>query len=54
MQVSPVTMSHPSPRTPAPHCLPLGIKDLLKEAPRLLLWGLLLEAFAFALRLFAF
>jgi hypothetical protein len=26
-QVSPVTMSHPSPRTSAPPCLPLFIKE---------------------------
>jgi hypothetical protein len=32
MQVSLVTMSHPSQRTVAPPlCLPLDIKDLLKE-----------------------
>jgi hypothetical protein len=32
MQVSLVTMSHPSPRTVAPPpCLPLYIKDSLKE-----------------------
>jgi hypothetical protein len=32
MHVSPVTMSHPSPRTVAPPpCLPLVIKDPLKE-----------------------
>jgi hypothetical protein len=35
MQVSPVTMSHPFPRTAAPPCLPLGIKDSLKEDARL-------------------
>jgi hypothetical protein len=49
-QVSPVTMSRPSPRTTAPPCLPLGIKDSLKEDARLLFWGL----FAFALRLLLF
>jgi hypothetical protein len=38
MQVSPVTMSHPS--WAAPPCLPLDIKDSLKEDERLLLWGL--------------
>jgi hypothetical protein len=53
MQVSPVTMSHPSPGTAALPCLPLDIKDSLKEN-----WGvafaldLLLEAFAFGLLLF--
>jgi hypothetical protein len=36
MQVSPVTMSHPFPRTAAPPCLPLGIKDSLKEDKTLL------------------
>jgi hypothetical protein len=48
-QVSPVTISHPSPRNVAsPPYLPLGIKDSLKEDTRLLLfalglllWGLL-------------
>jgi hypothetical protein len=35
-QVSPVTMSCPSLRTTAPSCLPLGIKDSLKEEKRLL------------------
>jgi hypothetical protein len=45
MQVSPVTMSHPSSRTAAPPCLPLSIKYSLKEDARLLLWGLLLLAF---------
>jgi hypothetical protein len=35
MQVSPVTVSRPSPRTVAPPtCLPLDIKDLLKEDMR--------------------
>jgi hypothetical protein len=29
-------VSHPSPRTAAPPCLPLDIKDLLKEDDRLL------------------
>jgi hypothetical protein len=46
-QVSPVTMSHPSPRTAVPPCLPLGIKDSLKEDARLLLWAFCFEAFAF-------
>jgi hypothetical protein len=36
-QVSPVTMSRPSPRASAPPCLPLFIKGLLKEG-----WGLVL------------
>jgi hypothetical protein len=35
--VSPVTMSHPSLRTAAPPCLPLDIKDSLKEDMRFLL-----------------
>jgi hypothetical protein len=47
-QVSPVTMSHPSPRTAVPPCLPLDIKDSLKEDTRVLLWGFLLWAFALA------
>jgi hypothetical protein len=34
MQVSPVTMSGPSPRTAAPPCLSLCIKDSLKEDQR--------------------
>jgi hypothetical protein len=55
MQVSPVTMSHPSLRTTAPPCLPLDIKDSLKEDTRLLLLGFLLQRLfalgAFALRL---
>jgi hypothetical protein len=35
MQVSLVTMSHPSPRTVAPPpCLPLDIKDVLKKDRR--------------------
>jgi hypothetical protein len=39
-QVPPVTMSRPSRRTAAPPCLPLGIKDSLKEDTLgLLLWG---------------
>jgi hypothetical protein len=37
MQVSPVTVSRPSRRTAAPPCLPLGVKDSLKEDRRLLL-----------------
>jgi hypothetical protein len=54
-QVSPVTMSFPSPRTPAPPCLPLGIKDSLKEDGRLLLWELFaLGALAFRLLFWAF
>jgi hypothetical protein len=40
MQVPLVTMSCPSPRTAAPRpCLPLGIKDSLKEVVRLFGWG---------------
>jgi hypothetical protein len=39
-QVSIVTMSCPSPRTVAlPPCLPLDIKDSLKEDVRLFGWG---------------
>jgi hypothetical protein len=35
MQISLVTMSRPSPRTVAPSpCLPLYVKDLLKEEER--------------------
>jgi hypothetical protein len=49
MQVSPVTMSHPSLRTAAPLCLPLDIKDSLKEDRRLFALGFLLKAVAFAL-----
>jgi hypothetical protein len=37
----------PSRRITAPPCLPLDIKDSLKEDARLLLWGFLLWAFAF-------
>jgi hypothetical protein len=48
MQVSPVTMSCSSPRTAALPCLPLGIKDSLKEDAGLLLFGLLMgKAFGF-------
>jgi hypothetical protein len=40
MQVSLVIMSHPSPRTVAPPpCLPLDIKDLLKENKRFWMEG---------------
>jgi hypothetical protein len=40
MQVSLVTMSHPSPGTVAPPpCLPLNIKDSLKEDTEVLGWG---------------
>jgi hypothetical protein len=42
MQVSPVTMSCPSPKASAPLCLPLFIKGPLKEEE-----GLLLFAFGF-------
>jgi hypothetical protein len=47
MQVSPVTMSHPSPRTIAPSpCLSLDIKDSLKEDMRFLDVGsFLMESF---------
>jgi hypothetical protein len=45
MQVSPVAMSRPSPRITAPSCLPLGIKDSLKEDRRFLLLALGLLAF---------
>jgi hypothetical protein len=31
IQVSPVTISHPSPRANPPPCLPLFIKEALKE-----------------------
>jgi hypothetical protein len=48
MQVSPVTMSRPLQRTAAPPCLPLDIKDLLKEDVRLFALG------AFALRFLGF
>jgi hypothetical protein len=52
MQVSPVTMSHPSPRTTAPL---LGIKDSLKEDARLFALGLFdLASFALRLLLWAF
>jgi hypothetical protein len=53
-QVSPVTMSHPSLRTAAPPCLPLGTKDSLKEDSRLLLWRLCFGDFCFLLKGFAF
>jgi hypothetical protein len=47
-QISPVTMSHPSPRTAAPPpCLPLAIKDLPKEDERLLDEGSLLDVGGF-------
>jgi hypothetical protein len=48
MQVSPATMSCPSPRASAPPCLPLGIRGLLKEDIKPLL-----EAFAFCFGLLA-
>jgi hypothetical protein len=52
-----VSLQHPSQRTTAPSCLPLGIKDSLKEDAglfclRLLLFGFLMGK-AFGLRLFA-
>jgi hypothetical protein len=48
-QVSPVTMSHPSLRTTAPLCLPLDIKDPLKEdrAGGGLFWAFCFGLFAF-------
>jgi hypothetical protein len=39
MQVSPVTMSCPAPRTAVPPCLPRSIKDPLKEDGGLLLFA---------------
>jgi hypothetical protein len=48
-QVSPVTMSHPSPRTTIPPCLPLDIKDPLKEDTGFLLWAFCFGAFALGL-----
>jgi hypothetical protein len=51
-QVSPVTMSHPFQRTAAPPCLPLGIKDSLKEDARLLLWAFAFGFWAFGLLAF--
>jgi hypothetical protein len=45
MQISLITMSHPSLRTVAPPpCLPLDIKDLLKEDTGFLM-GKLMEGF---------
>jgi hypothetical protein len=47
-QVFPITVSHPSSRTTALPCLPLDIKDSLKEDRRVLLWRLFaLGAFCF-------
>jgi hypothetical protein len=43
--VSPVTMSCISPRTAAPPCLLLGLKDSLKEDARLLLLASDVESF---------
>jgi hypothetical protein len=55
MEVSPVTMSHPSLRTAAPQpCLPLGIKDPLKEEEGLLLLALALGCGVFRFWLLAF
>jgi hypothetical protein len=46
MQVSLVTMSHPSQRTVAPPpCLPLDTKDSLKEEARVFLDGSFLMGF---------
>jgi hypothetical protein len=49
MEFSPVSMSCPSPKTTVPPCLPLCIKDSLKEDARLLFLALcfLLKAFWF-------
>jgi hypothetical protein len=44
-QFSPITMSRLSPRTVVPPCLPLDIKDSLKEDERLLLLVFWLLAF---------
>jgi hypothetical protein len=45
--VSLVTLACPSPRTAASPCLPLDIKDSLKEDGGVFALGFLLEAFAF-------
>jgi hypothetical protein len=45
MQFSPVIMSCPSGRTAVPPCLPQGIKDSLKEDPRLFALRVLLLGF---------
>jgi hypothetical protein len=49
MQISPLTMSHPTLKAPAPPCLPLFIKDPLKEEEGLLpfAFGFLAWALAF-------
>jgi hypothetical protein len=48
-----VTISHPSPRTVAPPpCLPLDIKDLLKEDTRFLDEGRFLDVGGFLLKEF--
>jgi hypothetical protein len=47
MQVSPVTVSRPSRRTAAPPCLPLGVKDSLKEDRRLFALGAFALDFGF-------
>jgi hypothetical protein len=56
MQVSPVATSCPSPRTAAPPCLPLGIKDSVKEDMRLFFCfgSFCFEAFAFCFWLLGF
>jgi hypothetical protein len=46
-QVSPVSMSLPSLRAAAPPCLPLGIKDSLKENLGLFALGLFAVGFCF-------
>jgi hypothetical protein len=53
-QLSPVTMSCPSWRAAALPCLPLFIKDMLKEDMRLLAFALGCEAFCLWLLPFAF
>jgi hypothetical protein len=48
MQVSPITMSLPFPRSTTLPCLPLAVKDSLKEHMGLFVLGLFaLGAFAF-------
>jgi hypothetical protein len=53
-QFSPATTSQPSPRTASPPCLPLGIKDSLKEDVGVFLWCFLLWAFWLRIFLLAF
>jgi hypothetical protein len=52
-QVPLVTVSRPSLRTAAPPCLPLDIKDSLKEDPRLFALGVFALG-GFALKAFGF